>query len=113
MARTALSVASVVQGGVAVTPVTPDASGATFVNTEGKTFLQVFNDSASPITVTIKTNYTVLGLALSDQTITVAAGVQKIAGPFTSAFHQDGGNKIVNVDFSAVTSVTAAAFKHS
>lgn len=68
-------------------------------NNDGRLFLEIKNDDASPQTVTIKTAYTQNGFTLSDDVISLLAGATQIAGPFeTQTFNND--DLTVDVDAS-------------
>lgn len=92
------------------------AGGDSFPNaTDETTFLVVKNGSASPITATINpviTSAKVPGVG----TLTVAAISESVPasgerwiGPFPVAFNEASG--LVNVTYSAVTTVTVAAVR--
>lgn len=72
-----------------------------------KTLLRVKNASGAPITVTVNTNRSVEGLAVADDTFTVAATTGDVVYTgFTDIFHQNATGE-VHVEFSSGTSVTA------
>lgn len=77
------------------------------------TFLHVKNGSGGSINVTIskqvstKTVPGVGSLAVADIVVAVAAGAEKFIGPFPAAYVDSSG--FVNVAYSAITTVTAAA----
>jgi hypothetical protein len=113
----ALTVLEILRAGVSLdkTGVTPTAThGNKFLN-DGKTFLFVRNGSVADITVTIDTPGSVDGQALADLVVTVKAtgdanGLDELLiGPFTATFNQSDG--YVWAVFSAVTTVTAGAFR--
>jgi len=111
MARTALTVNEVVRAGVAFSPSAANVDGHSLANDRNAAlFLYVNNGSGSSVTVTIQTPGTVDGLAVADRTVAVAAAAEKLIGPFPSGVY-DQSDGAVYVDFSAVTSVTVAAFK--
>lgn len=88
-----------------------DAAGDQFANT-GKCILHVKNGGASAITVTIASQISnpPAGTIAQDQQVTVAAGSEKMIGPFPqSAFNDENGQ--VHVSYSGVTSVTIAVFE--
>lgn len=79
-----------------------------------RTFLHVKNGSGAPIDVTISkgavASRTVPGIgvvAIADKVVSVGAGVDKFIGPFADAYRDATG--FVNVAYSAITTVTAAA----
>jgi hypothetical protein len=80
------------------------------VDLGGGRVVHVKNASAGSITVTLPTPGTVAGLAISDQTITVAAGGEQMftVGDSRSPFKQP--DLTAHIDYSAVTSVTVAVF---
>lgn len=67
--------------------------------------LRVINGSAGSINVTQPTTATLEGLTIGNRVITVPAGATRYVR-LSSAAAQPGG--VVNVDYSAVTSVTVA-----
>ena len=80
---------------------------------DGDTVLHIKNGSGSSINVTIQTGGTFEGEAVADKVVAIAAGAEKLIGRFRPALYNqpagaDGGK--VLVDFSAVTTVTCAAF---
>lgn len=109
---------------ISVQPVVPAGAAPTygavalsdkFVD-DGKqrTFLHVKNGSGSSINVTISkgafSSRVVPGIgavAIADQVIAVGAGADKMIGPFSEAYRDATG--FVNVAYSAITTVTAAA----
>lgn len=104
-----LSVQSITQAGIAPTFSAAGAAGDSFSNNE-KTYFHVKNGGASSITVTVD-SFTKCNHGFDhDITITVPASGERIIGPFPSARFNDDSSK-VNVTYSAVTSVTVAAFK--
>lgn len=99
-----------------VAGIDPEAVDANADLVNGNTFpwgryrlLYVNNASATPLTVTVVTPGTVgrAALAVADATITVAAGVAKVAGPFGPEFRQADGT--VAVDYSGPTSLVTVA----
>ena len=112
MARTDLSVQTIAQAGIEPSYEAANADGEAVPN-NGLMFIHVKNGGGSQITVTIQTPVAYDGLALEDQTVTIDAGDEKMIGPFSTRFNQAGGTDKgkVYVDFSAVTSVTIAAFR--
>lgn len=114
MARTDLSVQDIARSGLAPSFSAANADGHAIYN-DGKTFIEVKNTDASPITVTIQTPGTVDGLAISDRTVTIPATTgDKMIGPFPpDKYNQISGSDKgkVYVDFSAVSNVTVAALR--
>jgi hypothetical protein len=112
MARTEITVQDSNQSGITPSYVAADSvNGMMFVN-DGKTLLHVKNGDAAAKTVTITSVPDFYGRS-GDLTISVAAGSEKIMGPYeTHLFNQSGTNLgKVYVDFDADTSVTLTAIK--
>lgn len=107
-----LTVTTVTRAGhdVAGVAATAGAGGDEFANT-GQEFLEVKNGSGAPITVTLDIKSTVDGAAVTDPTVTVAAGVTKIIGPFPPSIYNDSGTGRAKVTYSDVTTVTVKALK--
>ncbi len=92
-------------------------ASADVIETAGddRVMLYVKNGGSSSINVTVSavnTSVDVLGvgsLAVDDMVVAVAAGAEKIIGPFAAAYRDGDGT--VSVAYSATTSVTAAALK--
>jgi len=111
MARTTLPVVTSAAAGVTIiAPVAVDqANGNQFTNT-GREMLEITNGSGSTMTATITTNgvYTVgtVQYSVADLVVSIAAGAQKVCGPFDKVLFNDGTNQVL-VDWSAGTSVTA------
>jgi hypothetical protein len=110
MPRTSLTAQSVT-GSAPLVPLTFGAVDAVNGNQwtyTGRRRLIVNNASASPVTVTVRTNTgsNVSGLTVPNRVITVAAGTMTfvIEGPEA----RQSADGMVYVDFSAATSVTAA-----
>lgn len=79
------------------------------VGNRGRTVIHVKNASASSINVTFITAVTVGNRAVADDIVAVAAGAEKLIGPFDEgAYNTPDG--LLEFDFSAVTTVTVAAF---
>lgn len=75
------------------------------------TFIHVKNGGGSTVTVTITTqNNQVDGLTLPDRTVTVAASGEQMIGPISAGRHADVNGQ-ASIGYSAVTSVTVAAFR--
>lgn len=112
MARTALTVNAVAETGTTLSATSANADGHSLANTarSSKLFLYVNNGSGGSINVTIQTPQTVRGLAVADQVVAVGAGVETIIGPFDASFYNQSDGTVY-ADFSAVTSVTVAAFR--
>lgn len=109
MARTALAVQAIDVDGITPSYAAANVDGNSVANT-GDQFVHVKNGSASSVTVTIPTPAKVQGVDVADITVAVAAGAEAMIGPFPAGlFNQSGG--VVYINYSAVTSVTVAAFK--
>lgn len=107
MAVIELTVTPVVTTGVAGALAAANADGYTVVNAASRMWIEVLNEDASPINVTIATTGTVDGnLAVDNRIVAVPAGARRLIGGFARS---DYGNP-VTVTFSAVTDVTVAAF---
>lgn len=93
-------------GGAVATLVAANAGGDKFNNT-GRERFRVRNGSGVSINVT----FTATGSAgcpegtLHDKVVAVAAGAEKVFGPFDPARFSDASNQVA-VGYSAVTSVT-------
>jgi hypothetical protein len=107
--RTTLT-AQKVTGSAPLAPLTFGAVDAVNGNQwtySGRRRLIVNNASASPVTVTVRTNgLTVSGLTVPNRTVTVAAGTFAFITESPEA--RQAADGMVYVDFSAATSVTAA-----
>lgn len=98
MAGTAVTYSAVPAGGLAVLP---------------GSILLVKNGSGSAITVTLQVQKTYKGYALTAPTVSVGAGVELAIGPLPAEVHvivnpSNANNGYILVDFSSITSVTAA-----
>jgi hypothetical protein len=84
------------------------------VDGDGDLFLAVINASAGSINVTVNTPATQDGLAVASQVVAVAASTTKFIGPFPPrTYNVATGNTNegkVEIDYSAVTSVTVGVF---
>ena len=110
MAREALTLQSIVRGGLEPAYTAANADGHSVTNDGKRTFVHVNNGSGSEVTITIDTPGTVDGLAISDREVAVPAGEERMIGPFpTDWYNQSDGT--VHVDYSDTTSVTIGAFK--
>jgi hypothetical protein len=98
MAGTTVTYSAVPAGGMALLP---------------GSILLVKNGSGSSITVTVRVQKQYKGYTIADFTTTVAAGAESAIGPLLGEVHQiinvgNANNGYILVDFSAVTTVTAA-----
>ena len=107
MARSVLAVQPAVVAGLNAAFTAADALGHTIVN-NGRTALIVKNGSAASINVTITPGGTAGGYVVTPVVVAIAAAEEGYIGSFPAyPFNTTGG--LVQVDFSAVTSVTVAA----
>jgi len=83
-----------------------DEEGDEYSNT-GNEMLLIENGSASPITLTVPTPYTVDGLDVDDREITIPAGESHLLGPFPQAYYNDTNGK-VQLEYSAHADVSVA-----
>jgi hypothetical protein len=107
----ALATVVTVQTAVVTTPVSPTLNAAanggnTFAN-NGRVLLNIRNGSAVTLTATISTTYAPAGLTLSNMTVTVPAGQERIAGPFDPTLFNDSGGA-VTANWSVTVTVTFA-----
>jgi len=117
MAYTALTVQNITRAGLEPTMTAAAAAGNYFPNDE-RTFLRVKNGSGSDITVSVSYGRRVDGATLTDTKDVVIPDTtgDVFIGPFPkSDYDQPVGSETgpgtVNVDFSAVTTVTVAAVR--
>lgn len=82
--------------------------GDKFVNT-GNELLYIKNGGVGSITLTLDAQ-TVAGLTITDPTVAVAAGAEKIVGPFDPRYFTDATG-FLNLTYSGVTSVTVAVIQ--
>jgi hypothetical protein len=95
--------------GITPTYASAASGGDSFLNTDGRTFLQIKN-AGSSITVTIASRKLCSQGHDHDPVITVGATTGDVmAGPFNPEEFNDAAG-LVSVTYSAVTSVTVAAF---
>lgn len=109
MARTALSVQEPSIAGLNPAMTAANVDGHS-VPGSGDILIEVSNASGGAVAVTIPTPATVGGLAVADGGGSIPAGQRRIFGPFRADLcNQSDGT--VSIDFSAVTSVTCAAYR--
>jgi hypothetical protein len=83
-------------------------------NSDGKTFLHVKNGSGGSITVTVTAQETSLAtgthgtLAVSNVAIAIAAGQERMIGPFPKQAYNNSSKQLA-ISYSGVTSLTIAA----
>lgn len=112
MARTDLALQTLSYAGITPAYEAGNVDGHMF-NNRGRQFVVVKNGSAAAINATFVTPVTVGGRAVADDVVAVAAGGEKMIGPFEErTFNQSSGADVgkVYVDLSAVASVTVGAF---
>jgi hypothetical protein len=84
--------------------------GDSFYN-DGKTFVHVKNGGAAAVTVTIDSKEPCSHGFDHDISVTIAAGADKIIGPFPKGRFTARTTGLANISYSDVTSVTVAAFR--
>lgn len=117
MSHTLLAPQVINDDGIVPAYVAAPAGGTALAGT-GDIVLHVKNGGVSPINVTIVTGGTLEGEPVADKVIAVANGSEKLFGPFRpTVFNQPTGAPShanqVTIDYSAVTSVTIAAFQRA
>jgi hypothetical protein len=108
MARTTLTVQTIVRAGLTPSYAAANADGHALPNT-GRECVHV-KTGGTACTVTVQTPTTVDGLAVAERTIAIGTTSERFIGPFPRATYNQGA-EAVYLDFSAVTSVTIAALK--
>ena len=81
----------------------------TFSN-DGGTRLHIKNGGGGTCTVTITTPYTLGGLALADQVISIGAGVENQVAVLSTQIY-NASDDLVTITFSPTTSVTMSLIK--
>jgi hypothetical protein len=81
----------------------------TFDN-DGKTYLEIANASGGTLTVTINGQVPLQHGISATKVISIPTAETHLVGPFPERFYNTDGSNEVAVDYSTVTSVTAAAF---
>jgi len=108
MPRTALAVQSCAVTGLETVYTAANVDGHSVAN-NGEMFLHVKNEAVADITVTLVSVADPWGRT-GDRAIVVSAGEERMIGPIPPLlFNQADGT--VNVNFSAVTTVTVAAIR--
>lgn len=111
MAASELSVKSISRAGLdlAGSLTTWNADGMYFLNTMGtRTFLLIYNGSASPITLTITVQKKVDGITPTARSVAVAAGKYTFVGPFAADEYNDASGYVqLPAAVAASTSVAA------
>lgn len=98
--------------GITDTLASADATGNYITSNNGKTWLEVNNASGASITVTINAGKTFDGNAVTAPTVSVGASARKKIGPFDPSVYNDSSDRVL-ITYSAVTSVTVAAYSFS
>lgn len=111
MARTALTSQQVSRAGIIPTySAVTHPDGNSFINVDERNFIHVKNGSGGSLTVTVQTPITIDSLAVTDLTVSIAAGAEKLIGPFPLAYYnQTDGH--VYIDYSTGTSITIAVLR--
>lgn len=109
MARSEVNHQQILRTGLEQSYASANADGNKFSN-DGRMFLHVKNGGGSSITVTIQTPGTVDDLAIADQAVVVTNGEERMIGPFPPTIYNQS-DRMVYVDYSAVTSVTMAVLR--
>jgi len=87
------------------------SGGGDTIAVQGDTYLFVRNADASSKTVTVvRPGSDEYELAVPDVAVTVAAGATAVIGPIPPSF-RDSSDSLVDITYSAVTSVTVAAMR--
>lgn len=104
-----ITVQDVTAAGITPSYVAASAGGDSFTN-NGRTMLHIKNGGTSSITVTIVSARTCNFGFQHDLTVTINASSEKMIGPFApERFNNDSA--MMQVNYSAVTSVTVAALE--
>jgi hypothetical protein len=105
-----LAVQTINTAGVAPTRNSAAGGGDSFTN-DGKTFIDVVNGSGGEITVTITAQQACSVGILHTLAIAIAAGIEKMIGPFNRQIYNDANGK-VQLTYSGVTSLTVAVMSN-
>jgi hypothetical protein len=106
----ALTTTQIAIGGANGALAAASAGGDTF-NPDSRTFLDVNNGGASPVTVTIQAfGSGPGGNPVSNRAVVVPNATERLIGPFDPAGFADATNTAY-ITYSAVTSVTVGAFR--
>lgn len=95
--------------GVLLGAVAAAGGGDKFLN-DGNVLLYVKNGSGVSINVTVVASGAPGGLTITNPVIAVAAGAEKIIGPFDPKYFNDASG-FVNLTYSAATSVTVSVIQ--
>ncbi len=104
-----LSVRNILITGLVKVALDAVALSDTFDN-DGKTYLEIANASGGTLTVTINGQVDFQHGISSTKTVSIPTGETHLVGPFPERFYNTDGANEVAVDYSTITSVTAAAF---
>ncbi len=104
-----LTVQSITRTGLAATDNSAANAGDSFVNS-GREFVNIKNTSGGSITVTLDIQATVDSQSVTDPTVAVGAGTEKLIGPFPVGFYNDG-NARVNLTYSTEVGLTVAVLQ--
>jgi hypothetical protein len=114
MARSVLAPVAPTIDGAAISYTAPTAEGDAV---QPGTALLVKNGSAGAITVTLVTDAVINGLAIADKTLSVGAGADVLVAVPRDTIYQEtsaGATRgLVQVDYSAVTSITRASIANA
>jgi len=86
------------------------SAGGDKAPTGDDTVLHVVNNSAGEITCTLTTPGQIIGQDISDVAVAVPAGAERFIGPLPRQ-HLAGDNGLVDIAWSAATSVTFAVIR--
>jgi hypothetical protein len=105
-----LATQSITRAGVVPSYAAATGGGDKFTPTKD-TWLHAKNGSGGSITVTIVTPKTdAWGNAVADNAIAIAAGAEKVIGPFPADAYSDPATGLADITYSGVTSLTIGAF---
>lgn len=104
-----LTLRNIVIAGLVKAALDAVALNDTFDN-DGKTYLEIANASGGDLTVTINGQVDFQHGISATKTVSVPNGQTFLVGPFPERFYNTDGSNEVSVDYSTISSVTAAAF---
>lgn len=106
-----LTVGDVVTAGLAYAPAALGASdtGFDFLN-DGTTIIMVENGSGGSVNAVVDAQ-SVDGLAITDLTIAIGAGVTKAIGPFKPRYFNDSNGKVLVTISSPATTIKGQALR--
>lgn len=108
MARTAIAVQQISRAGLTPAYAPANVDGYE-VPTDNESFVHV-KAGATGTTVTVPIPKVVDGAAVTSKQYVIAANGERMIGPFPADPYDQGGG-VAHVNFSSVTTVTAAAFR--